>query len=171
MHHSTLRFAAALGTFICGTAAGTATAVAQTHTIVTIDSPVRISGVVLPPGVYDFRAAPTTSDWIIVRRVEDGSRLLVRAIPATRSHGGSTIDMRPSVVGSVPEMATWYCAGGKSGYAFLNQPGRSAISPTDLASLDDRLLAANDAVRDAKRQMIIAETARNTLRAERARAK
>lgn len=170
MHYSTLRRAAAVGTFVCCTAAGAATAVAQNNTIVTIDGPVRVSSVVLAPGVYDFRPAPTSDD-ILVRRVADGSRFLLRAIRTSRSDGGATIEMRPSAVGSLPEMAGWYCAGGRSGYAFLNQPGRRAISAADLASLDDRLLVANDAVRDAKRQMILAETARDTLRAERARAK
>lgn len=170
MPRSTLRLTTAIGTFICCTAAGATTAVAQ-NTTVTINGPVRVSGVVLTPGVYDFGPTPSPSSWVIIRRVDDGSRFLVRAIPTNRFNPGSTIDMRPSDVGSVPEMATWYHAGGRYGYTFVNELGRSAISAADLAALDGRLLVADEAVTDAKQQLVIAETARNTIRAERARAK
>jgi hypothetical protein len=81
------------------------------------------------------------------------------------------IGLRSAVVGSVPEMATWYPDGGTAGYEFVQHTaGPSVLSAGQLANLDKRLLGAEDAVGDAERQLSAAESNRNVIRAERRQA-
>jgi len=172
MRYSPLQFAVAVGTFICVTTAGAVTASAQTGTIVTTTGPVRLPGVVLEAGRYRFETLPSTSGVILVSRM-DRNRFttFVRAIRTTRLEHGSVIGMRSGVVGSVPEIATWYADGGTSGYVFDQRAAQDTSSAKDVAAIDQRLAAATDAVNDARRQLQSAETDRAAIRAERTRVK
>ena len=172
MRYSTLQLAVAVGTFICFTTAGAATAAAQNRTIVTTSGPVRLPGLVLEAGRYNFQTLSSTAGVIRISRM-DGNPFtaFVRAIPTTRPQYGSVISLRSGIVGSVPEMATWYADGGTSGYMFDQLVAQETLSAKDLAALDQRLVAATGAVNDARRQLQSAETDRDAIRTERARAK
>jgi len=173
MRYSTIRqLTVTVGTFICITTAGAATAAAQNRTIVTTSGSVRLPGLVLEAGRYMFEAASSTSGVVQITRM-DSNRFtaFVRAMPTTRVEYGSVIGVRPGVVGSVPEIATWYANGGTSGYVFDQLAAQDTLSARDLAGIDQRLAAATGAVSDARRQLESAETDRDAIRTERARAK
>jgi hypothetical protein len=170
MRLTSLRLSAGIGTFLL-CAASSGTALAQSRTTVDIDRTVRLPGVVLPAGQYEFTALETTGVIIVTRKI-DGHRAFVRVTPVGRNKDGPAFGMRSGVrAGSVPEIATWYPEGGLSGYAFAATAADDGLSAKEFGVLDQRLTVANKAVSDAKRQLVAAETDRNTIRTERLHAK
>ncbi len=170
-----LRLPVAIGTFLVCTAAGSAIVEAQGPTTVTIDRAVRLPGVVLAPGRYEFRTpSPFLSGDIIVVRHIDGDQVFVRVTRIDRPRPGAVFGMRPGVggAGSLPEIASWYPEGGLIGYAFASKAiHNDALSATGFGVLDQRLTVANKAVSDAKEHLLAAERDRNEIRTERSRAK
>jgi hypothetical protein len=171
MRLSSPRLWAGIGTFFLCTAAGSATALAQSRTTVDIDRTVRLPGVVLPAGRYEFRTVLMTGSIIVVRNI-DGHQAFVSVTPIARGKYGPAFGMRPGVrAGSIPEIASWYPEGGLTGYAFAAPAEDDGLSAKDFDVLDQRLTVANKAVSDAKQQLLAAETDRNTIRTERSHAK
>jgi hypothetical protein len=171
MHLSSPRLWAGLGTFLLCTAAGSATAVAQSRTTVDIDRTVRLPGVVLRAGRYEFKPLPMTGTIIVVSNI-DGHLAFVNVTPITRGKHGPAFGMRPGVrAGAVPEIASWYPEGGLSGYAFAAPADHDGLSAKDFDVLDQRLTVATKAVTDAKQQLLLVEADRNAILTERTRAK
>jgi hypothetical protein len=171
MRQSALRLATSLSTFLCFMAVAPTTVVAQTRSTVTVHTAVRLPGVVLTPGRYDFRPMFDGSIFVVIRDHDNRFVAYVPTIRASRPIGGAIISLRSPVAGSVPEMATWYPDGGTIGYGFVPQiAGPNALSAGQLANLDKRLSVAEDAVGDAERQLSAAESNRDVIRAERRQA-
>jgi hypothetical protein len=157
---------AGIGTFLLCTAAGSATALAQSRTTVTIDRPVQMPGVVLAAGRYEFRTLSTTETVIVIGN-SDGDHF-VHVTPSTRLRSGAVITTRPGAgAGSLPEIASWYPDGGVRGYEFASQAARHAALPAkDFRVLDPRLKLPDQAVSDAKQQLLADERDRNAIRTE-----
>jgi hypothetical protein len=171
MRQSALRLATSLSTFLCFMAVAPTTVVAQTRSTVTVHTAVRLPGVVLTPGRYDFEPTFNGSNVVLIRSYDDRFSMFIPTIHISRSSRGAIISLRSPVAGSVPEMATWYPDGGTIGYGFVPQiAGPNALSAGQLANLDKRLSVAEDAVGDAERQLSAAESNRDVIRAERRQA-
>ena len=170
MHRQTLRIATACGTFICCTAIGLVTAEAQTRTTVTIHRPLRLPDVVLSPGRYEFHTLDDATGAVLISSSVDGHRFqsTFGQLRTLRPKRGSTFGMRAAVVGSIPEMASWYPGGDTVGYVFATSASPTALSVKDLDTLDKRLEVANTAVVDAKEQLEAAQTGRDAIRTQRA---
>jgi hypothetical protein len=171
--HSTLRLAAGVGVFVCVTGAAPAPVVAQTHTRVALDKPVRVPGAVIAPGVYKFSTLSDGGRGLALIQSDDGRfTRFVHVAQVHRARAGAIISLRPRPAGALAELAAWYPDGGTSGYEFAAKIAEpSDVSVSALANLDKRLAAADDAVTDARGQLNDAETSRNVIRALRGRAR
>ena len=161
---TSLRLSAAIATVLLCTAAGSAPAVAQSRTTVTIDRAVQMSGVVLAAGRYEFRTLSTTENVIVIGN-RDGDHF-VHVTPSTRSKSGAVIGIRPGVgAGSLPELANWYPDGGLRGYEFASIATRHAALPAkDFPVLNQRLTVPDQS--NENQQLLAAERDRNAIRTE-----
>jgi hypothetical protein len=93
-------------------------------TIVTIDAPVSLPGVVLPAGSYLFRLADTQASRNVVQIFDkDRTKIFATliAVSAERNEpsGEAVITFRETPANEAPALRFWYYAGEKSGQEFV----------------------------------------------------
>jgi hypothetical protein len=171
MYQSSLRFAAALSSFLCVTAIP-AVAVTQTRTPVTIYQPFRVPGGLLTPGRYEFSAIPGHPHMIEIRSTDGHMVRFVPAMPTTRMNRGTIVALYPSAAGSVGELASWYPDGGTIGFEFTPRgTGADQLSARKFASLQARVSATEKAAAEARSALIAAEAIRDASRTQEANAR
>lgn len=90
-------------------------------TTATFSGPVRLSGVLMPTGSYDF-AIERDGSVVVVSDANHKVVATVRGcIPITRSKRGDTVTMRPAVSGQAPELFALFPDGGTTGIEFVKR--------------------------------------------------
>jgi hypothetical protein len=90
----------------------------------TFNQPVRLPGVLLPAGRYEFEAEPAGTHRDIVRVSDDKGRPyylgFTRDVPRPVGHPANrTIDFGEAVAGSPMPIAVWYPMDASTGHAFV----------------------------------------------------
>jgi hypothetical protein len=120
----TLSAALCAAVLVTASAAQAQGIVPDRSTIVTIDAPVSLPGIVLPAGSYLFRLADTQASRNVVQIFDkDRSKIFATliAVSAERNQpsGEAVITFRETPANEPPALRYWYYAGEKSGQEFV----------------------------------------------------